>query len=197
MSDSDESLESDGGGPDRPQFNVPFTVLPAKRGGKARCVVIQGFHFSKDKFNRYKCSKSKGSATTQKCFARAHLDIDPKSTPEIGDTGWCKIINSHSCGDAPGARAGYKKTLRKRMLDRATAELTLDPGTIYNEEREKFLDEFVGTDEYQLVHDMLSDINKDALKKGMWRARQEAIPRVPRDARDALNVGFFFKLDNA
>ena len=59
------------------------------------------------------------------------------------------------------------------MLNRATAELTLDPSTIYNEEREKFLNEYLGTDEYQLVHDMLSDIKKDVLKKGMWRARQD------------------------
>ena len=182
MSDSD--LESGGeGGGGRPGFDVRFEVIPASRGGNARCVVIDGYHFSKDKLNRYKCSKARG----HKCRARAHLDIDPRRVPEIGETGYCKLLNAHSCGEAPGKRATFKKQLRKRMLDRATEELTLNPSTIYNEEREKFLAEYQGHPDSRLVHDMLSDLSKDAMKKSMWRARQEAIPRVPRNARDALN----------
>ena len=165
-------------------FDIPFEVLPAARGGNARCVVIQGYHYSKDKFNRYKCSKAK----SVKCKGRAHLDIDPKKVPEIGETGWCKVLNSHTCGEAPGKRAGFKKQLRRRMMDRATAELTLNPATIYNEERERFLQEFEGHEDERLVHDMLSDLNKEAVKKAMWRARQESIPRIPQNARDALNV---------
>ena len=187
MSDSDlESGGEEGGG--RAGFSVPFEVLPAARGGSARTVVILDYHYSKDKFNRYKCIK----AGKQKCRGRAHLDIDPKKVPEIGETGYCKLINDHTCGEAPGRRAGYKKQLRKRLLDRATAELTLHPATIYNEEREKFLAEFEGKDDYQLVRDMLSDLHRESLRKAMWRARQEAIPRIPKNARDALNVSFFW-----
>ena len=183
MSDSDLDSGGEGGG-GRVGFDWRFNILPAARGGTARCVVIEGYHYSKDKFNRYKCTK----ARLQKCRARAHLDIDPKKQLEIGESGWCKLLNSHTCGEAPGKRAGFKKQLRQRMLDRATAELTVNPATIYNEEREKFLEEHEGKEDLRLVQDMLSDLNKEAVKKSMWRARQDAIPRVPSNAREALNV---------
>ena len=183
MSDSDlDSGGEEGGG--RPGFSVPFEVLPSARRG-SRSVVILGYHYHKDKFNRYKCIKS----GKQKCRARAHLDVHPlRNQLEIGDTGYCKLLNGHTCGEAPGRRAGFKKQLRRRMMDRAVAELTLHPATIYNEEREKFLAEFNDHEDLQLVQDMMSDLQKDSLKKAMWRARQDAIPRIPQNARDALNV---------
>ena len=185
MSDSDlESGEEGVGG--RPGFDVAFEVLPAARQD-ARCVVVEGYHYSKDKYNRYKCSK----ARVAKCKARCHLDCDPRHVPEIGERGYCRLINSHTCGEAPGQRASFKKQLRKRMLDRAKAELTVNPSTIFNQEREKFLQEHVGRPDQRLVEDMLSDLNKDALRKACWRARQEAIPRVPRNARQALDVSNF------
>ena len=144
MSDSDVDSGDDGGG------GPPGS----SKGGNARCIVIQGYHYTKDKFNRYKCLK----ARLQKCCARAHLAIDPKRVPEIGETGYCKVINSHSCGEAPGKRAGFKKQLRKRMIYRAVRELTLHPSTIYNQEREN-------PEDHRLVQDMLRDLKRDAVKK--------------------------------
>ena len=107
-----------------------------------------------------------------------------------GDT----ASSSHSTrGEAPGRCAVYKKKLRQRMIERAVAELTLNPSTIFNEGREKFLQEFQGQEDRRLVEDMLSDLNKNAIKKAMWRARQESIPKIPRNAQDALDVSIIKK----
>lgn len=169
-----------------PSSTATYCVIPGRQAG-SKTVVIEGYHYCKDKNHRVKCSKSKGGKDSLKCLAKAHLDKD-YSDLSVGSTGECTIVKAHTCGEGKGDRETYQRLLKKNCIDRCLAELTLSPQHIYDQERIKFLEAYKDDPKIDLIRDALSDIRKADLFKSMWVRRRAKIPKVPKSARESLDV---------